>query len=90
MTIAREEIFGPVTAVMKFTTLDEGIARANKSVYGLAAGIFTWEEKNQKSCSVNWVLKRPSQLLVKSKVLLLVLDAERIWFGASRSTVSLK
>ena len=41
MTIAKEEIFGPVTAVMKFTTLDEGIARANKSVYGLAAGIFT-------------------------------------------------
>jgi aldehyde dehydrogenase (NAD+) len=41
MTIAKEEIFGPVTAVMKFKTLDEAIKRANKSVYGLAAGIFT-------------------------------------------------
>eukprot|EP00760_Papus_ankaliazontas_P027764 PhM_4_TR3439/c0_g1_i1/m.94171 len=41
MTIAKEEIFGPVTAVMKFHSLDEAIERANKSNYGLAAGIFT-------------------------------------------------
>jgi aldehyde dehydrogenase (NAD+) len=41
MTIAREEIFGPVMSVMKFRTLDEAIKRANKSNYGLAAGIFS-------------------------------------------------
>jgi aldehyde dehydrogenase (NAD+) len=41
MTIAREEIFGPVMCCLKFRTLDEAIKRANKSEYGLAAGIFT-------------------------------------------------
>jgi len=41
MTIAREEIFGPVSCVMKFRTLDEAIKRGNRSHYGLAAGIFT-------------------------------------------------
>jgi len=41
MTIAKEEIFGPVTAVMKFKDLDEAIRRANATTYGLAAGIFT-------------------------------------------------
>jgi len=41
MTIAKEEIFGPVMSVLKFKTLDEAIERANKTSYGLAAGIFT-------------------------------------------------
>lgn len=41
MTIAREEIFGPVMSILKFRTLDEAIKRGNKSNYGLAAGIFT-------------------------------------------------
>jgi len=41
MTIAREEIFGPVSCVLKFRTLDEAIKRGNRSHYGLAAGIFT-------------------------------------------------
>jgi aldehyde dehydrogenase (NAD+) len=41
MKIAREEIFGPVMSILKFRTLDEAIKRANKSMYGLAAGIFT-------------------------------------------------
>lgn len=41
MKIAREEIFGPVMSILKFKTLDEAIRRANKSMYGLAAGIFT-------------------------------------------------
>ena len=39
MTIAREEIFGPVMSILKFKTVDEVIARANDSNYGLAAGI---------------------------------------------------
>jgi aldehyde dehydrogenase (NAD+) len=41
MKIAREEIFGPVMSILKFRTMDEAIKRANKSHYGLAAGIFT-------------------------------------------------
>jgi aldehyde dehydrogenase (NAD+) len=41
MTIAREEIFGPVISVMPFDTVDEIVARANATPYGLAAGIFT-------------------------------------------------
>ncbi|KAM3937270.1 aldehyde dehydrogenase X, mitochondrial [Leptodactylus fuscus] len=41
MRIAKEEIFGPVQTVLKFRKLEEVIARANHSKYGLAAGIFT-------------------------------------------------
>jgi aldehyde dehydrogenase (NAD+) len=41
MTIAREEIFGPVLAVLAFDDLEEGIRLANQSMYGLAAGIWT-------------------------------------------------
>ncbi|PPB80266.1 betaine aldehyde dehydrogenase [Albidovulum inexpectatum] len=41
MTIAREEIFGPVMAVLDFKDEDEVIARANATQFGLAAGVFT-------------------------------------------------
>jgi acyl-CoA reductase-like NAD-dependent aldehyde dehydrogenase len=41
MTIAREEIFGPVGAVVAFDDLGEAIADANDSVYGLAASVWT-------------------------------------------------
>jgi aldehyde dehydrogenase (NAD+) len=41
MTIAREEIFGPVLCVMPFKDVDEVIARANKTQYGLAAAVWT-------------------------------------------------
>ena len=41
MTIAREEIFGPVMSVLSFKSEDEAIARANKTQFGLAAGVFT-------------------------------------------------
>ncbi|MBN1260295.1 MAG: aldehyde dehydrogenase family protein [Anaerolineae bacterium] len=39
--IAREEIFGPVLPIFTFDTEAEVIARANDSVYGLAAGVWT-------------------------------------------------
>ncbi|WP_458792518.1 betaine-aldehyde dehydrogenase [Yoonia sp. MH D7] len=41
MTIAREEIFGPVLSVLDFDTEEEALARANDTIYGLAAGVFT-------------------------------------------------
>jgi len=41
MTIAREEIFGPVMQLLKFKTLGEAIQRANSTHYGLAAGVCT-------------------------------------------------
>ncbi|MCX7300490.1 MAG: betaine-aldehyde dehydrogenase [Rhodobacterales bacterium] len=41
MTIAREEIFGPVLSVLDFETEDEALIRANATEYGLAAGVFT-------------------------------------------------
>ena len=41
MTIAREEIFGPVLAVLSFDGFDAGVQLANRSMYGLAAGIWT-------------------------------------------------
>ena len=41
MTIAREEIFGPVASVIPFDGVDEAIAIANDTIYGLAAGVWT-------------------------------------------------
>jgi aldehyde dehydrogenase (NAD+) len=41
MTIAREEIFGPVMSILKFRGLNEVIERANSLAYGLAAGVWT-------------------------------------------------
>ncbi|MER0237657.1 betaine-aldehyde dehydrogenase [Fulvimarina sp. MAC8] len=41
MTIAREEIFGPVMSVFPFDTEEEALSRANRTPFGLAAGVFT-------------------------------------------------
>jgi len=41
MTIARQEIFGPVASVIEFNGVDEAIAIANDTIYGLAAGVWT-------------------------------------------------
>ncbi len=41
MKIAQEEIFGPVGAVLSFNDIDDAIAIANDSIYGLAASIWT-------------------------------------------------
>ncbi|KAH6957648.1 aldehyde dehydrogenase domain-containing protein [Ilyonectria sp. MPI-CAGE-AT-0026] len=41
MKIVREEIFGPVVAISKFRTVEEVVAKANDSCYGLSAAVFT-------------------------------------------------
>jgi aldehyde dehydrogenase (NAD+) len=41
MKIAQEEIFGPVMSILKFSDMDELVERANQSMYGLAAAVWT-------------------------------------------------
>lgn len=49
MTIAREEIFGPVAVLIKFSTDADGVRLANDSAYGLAAGVFSLNIKRALS-----------------------------------------
>jgi aldehyde dehydrogenase (NAD+)/betaine-aldehyde dehydrogenase len=49
MTIAREEIFGPVLSVMPFDDMDEAVARANSTDYGLVAVVWTQDLKTAHS-----------------------------------------
>ncbi len=49
MTLAREEIFGPVLALMKVETIEEALDLANDSEYGLSASIFTTNISNMLS-----------------------------------------
>jgi acyl-CoA reductase-like NAD-dependent aldehyde dehydrogenase len=41
MTIAREEIFGPVVSVIRFKDEEDALRQANDTIYGLASGIWT-------------------------------------------------
>ncbi|MCI0700797.1 MAG: aldehyde dehydrogenase family protein [Planctomycetia bacterium] len=45
MKIAKEEIFGPVMSILKFKDADEVIARGNRTMYGLAAAVWTKDVK---------------------------------------------
>ncbi len=51
MTIAQEEIFGPVLATLTFDDIDQVAELANKNVYGLAAGIWTNDIKKAHALS---------------------------------------
>ncbi len=53
--IAREEIFGPVLTIMTFRTPDEAIEKANNTMYGLSAGI--WTDKGAKIFALATKLK---------------------------------
>src|SRR5206468_695179 len=55
MKIVDEEIFGPVLAVLTFDDEEEGIRLANRSLYGLAAGI--WTKDVQKAHRVARAIK---------------------------------
>ncbi len=50
MTIAREEIFGPVLAVIRSESTDQAIQIANDTEYGLSAGV--WSTDNQRALDV--------------------------------------
>jgi phenylacetaldehyde dehydrogenase len=45
MKVVQEEIFGPVVTASPFNSIDEIAAKANDTVYGLAAGIWTKDIK---------------------------------------------
>lgn len=48
MTIAREEIFGPVLAIMPYDTEDDAIRIANDTIYGLAGGVWSGDPERAK------------------------------------------
>ncbi len=50
MTIAQEEIFGPVLSVINYSTADEAVSLANDSIYGLGGGV--WSQDREKALSV--------------------------------------
>lgn len=41
MTIAREEIFGPVASILRFEDVEDAVRIGNETIYGLAAGVWT-------------------------------------------------
>lgn len=51
MKASREEIFGPVLSVIKYSSVDEAIAIANDSDYGLSAGVWTQDLVKAKEIS---------------------------------------
>lgn len=55
MKVAREEIFGPVLAVIRFDDVEEAIRIANDNEYGLAAGV--WTENIKKAHTVAHALQ---------------------------------
>jgi acyl-CoA reductase-like NAD-dependent aldehyde dehydrogenase len=49
MTIAQEEIFGPVLVLMPYEDEEEAVAIANDSIYGLAGGVWSGDQEHAKS-----------------------------------------
>jgi aldehyde dehydrogenase (NAD+) len=53
--IAREEIFGPVLSILTFRTLEEAVEKANNTMYGLSAGV--WTDKGSRILKMSTELK---------------------------------
>ncbi len=53
--IAREEIFGPVLAIITFRTVEEAVEKANNTPYGLSAGV--WTDKGSRILKMSTELK---------------------------------
>ena len=53
--IAREEIFGPVLAILTFRTVEEAVEKANNTAYGLSAGV--WTDKGSRILKLSTELK---------------------------------
>ncbi|TML38694.1 MAG: aldehyde dehydrogenase family protein [Actinobacteria bacterium] len=49
MTIAQEEIFGPVLAILPYDTEDEAVEIANDTIYGLAGGVWSGDPERAKA-----------------------------------------
>lgn len=79
MTIARDEIFGPVLVALPFDDLDEVVRRANDTQYGLAAGIWTSDIK--KAIKVAHRLKAGTVWINGYNML----DAASPWGGMKQS-----
>ncbi len=50
LTICREEVFGPVTTLLRAADLDEAISLANATDFGLTASVFTKDERVARRC----------------------------------------
>ena len=48
MTIAQEEIFGPVLSILPYDTEEEAVAIANDSIYGLAGGVWSGDDERAR------------------------------------------
>ena len=55
MTIAQEEIFGPVLSVIAYTDVADAIRQANESIYGLGGGV--WSRDKEKAMQVARALR---------------------------------
>ena len=49
MTIAQEEIFGPVLSIMPYDTEEEAVEIANDTVYGLAGGVWAGDTEHAEA-----------------------------------------
>jgi acyl-CoA reductase-like NAD-dependent aldehyde dehydrogenase len=61
MSVMNEEVFGPVAVISVFEAMDEAIARANRTIYGLGASVWTknldtaMHMSSQLECGMVWV-----------------------------------
>ena len=52
MTIAQEEIFGPVLSILPYDTEEEAVDIANDTVYGLAGGVWSGDPERAKKVAL--------------------------------------